>query len=378
MSAPIAKGPIIQGWCPGAYRPMVSGDGLVVRIRPWLGQITATQATALCDVVMRFGTGTLELTSRANLQIRGVAAPDHAAVIATLQTANLLDTDPAAEGRRNLLMTPDWTHGDDTHRLAIALMRTLSSLPVLPAKFGYAVDTGSEPWLIGAPADVRFEWGAEGALILVADGTDAGRAVTFASALDALQEMVAWFVETGGREAGRMARHLRNRALPAEWTRATRRVRTQNNSTNGTLLGVPFGQLDVGVFKDVVARNAIQELRILPGRRLLAMGVSIAIPVGFCAPGDPLHDVHACTGAPGCPQAFGPTRTIARALAASLPRGEVLHVSGCTKGCAHPRNADHTLIATKDGFDLVSQGAPWDAPTKRGLPSDLTFKDIQT
>ncbi len=26
----------IKGWCPGALRPMQSGDGLVVRIRPRL------------------------------------------------------------------------------------------------------------------------------------------------------------------------------------------------------------------------------------------------------------------------------------------------------------------------------------------------------
>ena len=24
----------IKGWCPGALRPMLSGDGLVVRVRP--------------------------------------------------------------------------------------------------------------------------------------------------------------------------------------------------------------------------------------------------------------------------------------------------------------------------------------------------------
>ena len=32
MTAP-AQAPIVQGWCPGALRPMLSGDGLVVRVR---------------------------------------------------------------------------------------------------------------------------------------------------------------------------------------------------------------------------------------------------------------------------------------------------------------------------------------------------------
>ena len=30
----------IKGWCPGALRPMQSGDGLVTRIRPPLGRLT--------------------------------------------------------------------------------------------------------------------------------------------------------------------------------------------------------------------------------------------------------------------------------------------------------------------------------------------------
>ena len=32
--------PVIRGWCPGALRPMESGDGWVVRIRPIAGGLT--------------------------------------------------------------------------------------------------------------------------------------------------------------------------------------------------------------------------------------------------------------------------------------------------------------------------------------------------
>lgn len=365
--------PVVKGWCPGAYRPMVSGDGLVVRIRPWLGEVNAAQVLSLCDVAKRFGTGALELTSRANLQIRGVAEPDHNAVIAALLAANLLDTDPAQEARRNLLMTPDWTPGDETQTLATALMQALPNLPVLPAKFGYAMDTGAAPWLTDAPADIRFERDADGALILAADGATKARPVTPATAMDALRELIAWFIDTGGQQAGRMARHLRAQALPAEWTRVERLTATATQSDHGIVLGVPFGQLDARALTEFMQTNAVEALRILPGRKLLAMPPSQSIPRGFCAPDDPLLNVHACTGAPGCPQALGPTRVLARALAESVKPGETLHVSGCTKGCAHPRRADRTLIATKDGFDLVSKGAPWDAPMRRGLSADTVL-----
>ena len=48
MSRPDAK-----GWCPGAYRPMMSGDGLVVRVRPVLARLTQAQVLGL----VRRGTG---------------------------------------------------------------------------------------------------------------------------------------------------------------------------------------------------------------------------------------------------------------------------------------------------------------------------------
>lgn len=371
--------PLVKGWCPGAYSPMASGDGLVVRVRPWFGEVSSAQARVLCAVAARFGSGTLELTSRANLQIRGVAEADHGAVIAALLAAHLLDADPAVEGRRNVVMTPDWTPGDVTHRLGGMLLQALPELPEMPAKFGYAIDTAhAAAWLPHAPADIRFERDAGGALLLVADGARAGRVITEATARVALQEMVDWFVRTDGPAAGRMARHLKAVDLPSDWARVARRKTSAPDACkNGLLIGVPFGLVEAQALTALLDNTGAQALRLLPGRRILALHGSGPRPDAFCAPDDPLLNVHACTGAPGCPQAHGATRATARRLARDLPTGETLHISGCTKGCAHPRRADHTLIATGAGFDLVSQGAPWDAPMKRNLPTDLSFKDIQ-
>jgi precorrin-3B synthase len=40
----------VKGWCPGALRPMESGDGLLVRIKPWCGAFTLAQAAGLADI----------------------------------------------------------------------------------------------------------------------------------------------------------------------------------------------------------------------------------------------------------------------------------------------------------------------------------------
>ena len=39
--------PVAKGWCPGAYQPMQSGDGLIVRVRPRFARLNAKQALGL-------------------------------------------------------------------------------------------------------------------------------------------------------------------------------------------------------------------------------------------------------------------------------------------------------------------------------------------
>ena len=76
-------------------------------------------------------------------------------------------------------------------------------------------------------------------------------------------------------------------------------------------------------------------------------------------------DVHACPGAPFCPQATVETMSLAKDLARQTQMS--LHVSGCAKGCAFPRAADVTLVGRAGRFDLVTNGLPWDDPRQRGL-----------
>ena len=71
-AAPIA----VKGWCPGALQPMPSGDGLIVRIKPFCGALSLDQARGLAETAQRLGNGHIDLTRRANLQIRGLAEAD--------------------------------------------------------------------------------------------------------------------------------------------------------------------------------------------------------------------------------------------------------------------------------------------------------------
>ena len=94
------------GWCPGAYDPMMSGDGLLVRVKPRGGRLSDGQARGLAAAASRYGNGVLDLTSRANLQIRGVREDTHAPLLHALADLGLIDPDPAAEAARNVVASP--------------------------------------------------------------------------------------------------------------------------------------------------------------------------------------------------------------------------------------------------------------------------------
>ncbi|MEO1613362.1 MAG: hypothetical protein AAFU55_13580, partial [Pseudomonadota bacterium] len=139
----------------------------------------------------------------------------------------------------------------------------------------------------------------------------------------------------------------------------------------GLLVGAAFGRMSAGDLMQLAACGAAA-IRITPWRmvflpkfdRLDRLNGAEAL---LTDPFDRALNVHACTGAPGCPQASVETRAVAAALAPSLPDGVNLHVSGCAKGCAHPRAAEVTLVGRDGRFDLVRRGAPWDDPVRRGI-----------
>lgn len=80
-----------RGWCPTISHPMQSGDGLIVRMHPREQSITAMQLRAFAQVAAQYGNGIIEVTRRANLQIRGVTADALAELQAALREVGLFD-----------------------------------------------------------------------------------------------------------------------------------------------------------------------------------------------------------------------------------------------------------------------------------------------
>lgn len=366
----------VKGWCPGALRPMQSGDGLVVRVRPFGGRLEAAQISGLAELAERYGNGLIDVTRRANLQIRGVSEQGYRRLLDGLALLRLLDPDADIESRRNILVTPFWTAGDETQALAAELEEALADSALdLPTKFGFAIDDGKSRVLAGDSADIRIERDRGGRLLVRADGARLGHSVARGEVVSTALALADWFIVSGGAKdgRGRMATHiaagavlpngLRGETEPAPVMAASR----PGHYPHGALVGVAFGQMLHSTLHQFSGCG--HALRMTPWRMVLSEGKR-EMPSGaglITEPYDPALRVIACSGAPACREAHADTRALAAALAPRIAIETQLHVSGCAKGCARSSASAVTLVATSAGFDLVRNGSTRDEPVLRGL-----------
>ncbi|WP_342030526.1 oxidoreductase [Paraburkholderia sp. SG-MS1] len=75
--------------CPGLLRIVAARDGGICRIKLPGGELSADEARAIADASTRHAAGVIELTNRANLQLRGVRPGHEAELIAALVEAGL-------------------------------------------------------------------------------------------------------------------------------------------------------------------------------------------------------------------------------------------------------------------------------------------------
>ncbi|MGR2737762.1 cobalamin biosynthesis protein CobG [Billgrantia sp. Q4P2] len=367
--------PRIKGWCPGAWRPMASGDGLLVRVRPPLGRLSRHQMLALCEAAETFGSDLIELTSRANLQLRGVSEASWPGLMDFLVEHGLVDPDPHSERRPQLLLAPDWQAGDATFEAVRLLEARLDELPALPAKWGLAIDAGAAPLLGEVSADLRIERSVEGTLLVRADGRELGTPVDSpAAAVELLVRLAHWFVDSGGREAGRMRRHT---ALLPAWAPAVMAPAEagprlalgpylEGKGAWGRVVGLPFGRAPAAVLRAAIDSASVSAVRVTPWRRLLLEGEAPAsVPGLLDDERDPRLGVDVCPGAPHCEQASVETLALAERLSGRI-EGSV-HVSGCAKGCARQAPADLCLSGRDWRFDLIVGGRADGRPVATGL-----------
>ena len=405
MTAAALTLPQRRGACPGLSAPMMTGDGLLVRLLP-IGTIALDAFTALCAAARQHGNGIIEVTSRGSIQIRGLSAasaPRFAAAVAGLGIA-------AGDGipvLTNPLAGLDAEQIIDTGALAADLRHALAHNSLaqrLSAKVSVAIDGGGAFSLDGIAADVRLRAEAiDGvAALCVSVGGDGQNAIPLGcvAGRDGVEATIRLFEILAQR--GRFAR-LRD-VVAAEGIAAPRSAVADLIIHDGPARSQPRFRDAIGIYPlrdgmfaygvglafghaDATSLQRLTEaaeaagasgMRAAPGRALIIVALTqqtassfavAAAELGFIVRADdPRRHVIACAGAPICASADIAARAIAPLIAAAvaphLDGSFKIHISGCAKGCAHPAPAALTVVGTSSGCALVADGSTRDAPFK--------------
>ena len=146
--------------CPGVLRPWPADDGMLIRLRLVGGYLTGPQLAALVDVAQRFGDGSVHLTGRANLQLRGLGrtSPLPESVITAVERTGLLPS-RSHELVRNIMVSPQSGYGGGRAQVRSianeldALLLAAPALGDLPGRFLFALDDGRGD-LLHRPCDL--------------------------------------------------------------------------------------------------------------------------------------------------------------------------------------------------------------------------------
>ncbi|MFJ2560483.1 MULTISPECIES: precorrin-3B synthase [unclassified Streptomyces] len=399
--------------CPGALRLHHADDGALARLRLPAGLLTHRQALALADAAERLGDGHLDLTSRGNVQLRGLGASCGGELADLLHEAGLLPSEEH-ERIRNIVASPlaglDGLGAGDVQlwaRRLDGLLCASEAATELSGRFLFALDDGrGDVAALGADVTLlarrdgtaevhigasRPPYGEQAVRAVRVPAADAPRAAllaaeTFLTAARA-SGTGAWRVGDLPAGAARgLAAAVAERltaagievlAGDAGDTRGAAEAPAPGliRSPDGTVaLSVypRLGRLSVAQWRHLLCKSSAPDespaLRLTPWRGVIVPGLAPDAAADLLGrlrtaglvtePDSPWLGVGACTGRPGCAKALADVRADAAASVAAGRDGDrtglPVYWSGCARRCGHPQGDRVDRVATGEGRYTVS------------------------
>ncbi len=379
------RGASTRGWCPGVLDPMETGDGWLLRIRLPGGHLSPSAMRTVAAVAQQFGSGLIDLTSRANLQIRGLSARAVTSAVGVLVERSLSSGDAGIDALRAVVASPLAGHDPwqlaDTTQLVTDIVEQMAATNVggVPAKFGIVIDDAGSWELSHVDADLRLRASATGFGVFLRGLT--GSIGTVAAPIDCVLRTVQLCANHGGRMDGVVARlglaevaaaiGVGAAALPSDDPAANpyRSVlRVLGRSPH-----IDSGRTNIvaGPFLGRIDHTTLAHLADLAEQHGTAVRFTTDHSIAFCGvageEGGALLDAldalgllvdatdsraaaSACVGSRGCAAAHGDTWAEAQRMVDSLATSERFHLSGCSKGCGAPAGIRHLLAEPTGTF----------------------------
>jgi precorrin-3B synthase len=374
--------------CPGALQTHPAADGGLARVRLPGGLLSAEQLTVLAAAARDLGNGSLELTSRGNIQLRGLPVDGPGELGGRLAAAGLL---PSAthERIRNVLASSLSGRTTGGHLDVRPWVRALDTglcadpgLAGLPGRYLATLDDGRGD-VSGLGGDVGLLALSPRSVALLLGGTDSGlRAAPEAAVPLALAATRALLAERDAQGTGawrlaelddgparvaarltaRQDGHLGERVdVPAAPVVGPVGAVTQDDGRTALIGVVPLGRLSADQAELLAGLAA--EVQLTPWRSVivpdLAEDTVDDAAVDLFRSGmvfdeaSPWLRVTACAGRPGCAKSLADVRADATTAVttATLPAGGARqHWAGCERRCGRPQGGVIDVVATPTGY----------------------------
>ena len=393
-----------EHFCPGVLHAVQAKDGLLIRIRVPGGLIEANQLRAVADLSRGFADGTIEITSRANLQLRAIRNQDLSHIIESISLAGLLPS-PQHDRVRNIVTSPiaglDGEELLDPRPLIHELDRKLRAEPIFAnfhPKFSFAIHGGPRRFSrdLDDIAIEAVDINSAPQFHLSIGGASSGFVVKYSDAVDSMLATAKMCIRLA-HECGvpvrakavmkipdalkQIADALSHLLTPSPMAPPSHTVNeapvgvypTTQDGRVSIIPSVPLGRLNPEQARYLadVSSEWKGDIRFAPWRgvvlgsipkseadgivgHLHAMGLS-------CEGRDGFQGIAACAGITGCEASLTDVRGDAASLAQRLagqavPPGWTVNLSGCDKQCARRHGATTELTASPSGYILKIKG----------------------
>jgi ferredoxin-nitrite reductase len=388
--------------CPSLFSPNVARDGNLVRIRIPGGLLSWQQCHVLAEVSDRLGSSTIDVTNRANIQIRGLRSSVPPEILQQLQDAGLAAKNLELDRFRNIMASPtagiDLEQAIDSRPLVRELDKYLATnlnLTQLSPKFSIGIDGGEKVSIQEQPNDVFLK-----AVRKEGDRKD----IYFHLYLVGIDARVACLVEDCTAVVGAIARVYldlvdANASRKPRLKQVLQEIGLDNyldrinayfpnlsaskyNKTPATTcdrfgihaqrqphlsyigIALPLGRITTNQLRqisDITQIYGSASLRLTPWRSVLLPDIQDTSSVQkhlenlglSTAVNNIWEGLIACSGTRGCAAAITDTQGDALALARyiqnrlHLDRAMTIHLTGCPKSCAHHGSSDLTLVGVQ-------------------------------
>jgi precorrin-3B synthase len=397
-----------DSFCPGILHAVPAKDGLLLRIRIPGGLIDASQLRAIAVIAVTLPDGQIEITSRANIQLRGMQQKDLNNAVGSLESAGLLPS-RSHDRVRNIIASPFAGMASDELLDTSPLVRELDArlltdpmLAELHPKFSMSLDGGGK-WYSREIDDLALRAvtsEGERHFHLALGGLSTGLSVGGNHAIDCMIAAAKLCLQIS-KQFELPVRGKRIAAMPVAWERmmdsfsafmkpcvpekqviAEQVVAeidwpigihaTRQAGVVSVVPSVPLGRLNAQQAQLIaaIADEHGASLRLAPWRGIV-LGAIAAQDVsnvsrqledaGLSLDGkDGYRGLSACAGL-GCDASFADVRADAMLLAQKLAGRDMepgwsVNISGCEKQCAMRNGATAELIANESGYSLKLRG----------------------